>query len=84
MLHPQDFEHHYTQINGIRVHYVQAGHGPQLIVMLHEPRIRVGSALLVGPELAAGGGANLRGDGPRTLESVAVGSAAQDRVHARR
>jgi len=35
MLHPQDFEHHYAQINGIRMHYAQAGHGPQLIVMLH-------------------------------------------------
>jgi pimeloyl-ACP methyl ester carboxylesterase len=34
-LHPQDFEHHYIQINGIRMHYAQAGHGPQLLVMLH-------------------------------------------------
>ena len=35
MLHPQDFEQRYVQINGIRMHYAQAGHGPQLIVMLH-------------------------------------------------
>lgn len=35
MLHPQDFEHRYAQVNGIRMHYAQAGHGPQLVVMLH-------------------------------------------------
>jgi len=35
MLHPQDFEHHYLQVNHIRMHYAQAGHGPRLIMMLH-------------------------------------------------
>lgn len=34
-MHPQDFEHRYTHLNGIRVHYAQAGHGPQLLLMLH-------------------------------------------------
>lgn len=35
MLHPQDFEHLYVQLDGIRMHYVQAGHGPKLLVLLH-------------------------------------------------
>lgn len=30
-----DVEHHVRQINGIRMHYVQAGHGQQLVVLLH-------------------------------------------------
>lgn len=30
-----DFEHHYVQVNGIRMHYVRAGHGPKLVVLLH-------------------------------------------------
>jgi len=34
-LHPQDFEHHYVEVNGIRMHYASAGHGPRPIVMLH-------------------------------------------------
>lgn len=28
-------EHHYVQVNGIRMHYVRAGHGPKLVVLLH-------------------------------------------------
>lgn len=32
---PDDFEHRYAQINGIRMHYVQAGSGQQLVVLLH-------------------------------------------------
>ena len=35
MLHPQDFEHHYVTLNGIRMHYAQAGQGPRLLVLLH-------------------------------------------------
>lgn len=35
MLHPDDFEHHYTRVNGIRMHYVKAGSGPRLLVLLH-------------------------------------------------
>jgi len=27
--HPHDFEHHYIQVNGIRMHYASAGHGPR-------------------------------------------------------
>jgi len=33
--HPHDFEHHYIQVNGIRMHYASAGHGPRPLVMLH-------------------------------------------------
>ena len=28
-------EHHYVQVNGIRMHYVRAGHGSELVVLLH-------------------------------------------------
>jgi epoxide hydrolase 4 len=35
MLNPEDFEHHYVQLDGIRVHYVHVGHGPRLLVLLH-------------------------------------------------
>ena len=35
MLDPQDFEHHYVQLDGIRMHYVQVGHGLRLLVLLH-------------------------------------------------
>ncbi|HNP71422.1 MAG TPA: alpha/beta hydrolase [Kouleothrix sp.] len=35
MYHPQDFEHHYVSVNRIRMHYAAAGHGPELLVMLH-------------------------------------------------
>jgi epoxide hydrolase 4 len=35
MLHPQDFEQHYVQLDGIRMHYAQVGHGPKLLVLLH-------------------------------------------------
>lgn len=35
MLDPHEFAHHYANINGIRMHYVQVGYGPELIVMLH-------------------------------------------------
>ena len=35
MLNPADFEHHYVQLDGIRMHYAQAGHGPRLLVLLH-------------------------------------------------
>jgi epoxide hydrolase 4 len=34
-MQPDDFEHRYAQINGIRMHYVQAGGGDQLVVLLH-------------------------------------------------
>ncbi|GIV34446.1 MAG: epoxide hydrolase [Chitinophagales bacterium] len=30
----RDFEHHYAQVNGIRLHYVAAGNGP-LVILLH-------------------------------------------------
>jgi pimeloyl-ACP methyl ester carboxylesterase len=30
-----DMEHHYAQVNGIRMHYVKAGHGERLVVLLH-------------------------------------------------
>jgi pimeloyl-ACP methyl ester carboxylesterase len=33
--HPDDYEHRYAQINGIRMHYVQSGNGNQLVVLLH-------------------------------------------------
>jgi epoxide hydrolase 4 len=33
--HASDFTHHYTRVNGIRMHYVQAGSGPTLVVLLH-------------------------------------------------
>ena len=35
MLHPDDFAHRYIQINGIRMHYAQAGTGEQPIIFLH-------------------------------------------------
>lgn len=35
MLTPDDFEHRYLPINGFRMHYVQAGTGPRLMLMLH-------------------------------------------------
>jgi epoxide hydrolase 4 len=35
MLHPQDFDHRYIRVNGIRMHYVKAGSGKRLIVLLH-------------------------------------------------
>jgi pimeloyl-ACP methyl ester carboxylesterase len=35
MFQPQDFAHHYIEVNGIRMHYAQAGHGPRLFVLLH-------------------------------------------------
>ncbi len=34
-MQPEAFQHHYAQINGIRMHYVQAGSGNQLAVLLH-------------------------------------------------
>jgi epoxide hydrolase 4 len=34
-MHPDAFDHRYAQINGIRMHYVQAGSGEQLVVLLH-------------------------------------------------
>jgi len=33
--HPQNFDHHYVDLNRIRMHYVQAGHGRELLVLLH-------------------------------------------------
>ena len=30
-----DFDHRYIQINGIRMHYVQAGAGKRLLLLLH-------------------------------------------------
>ena len=35
MLHPQDFDHRYLRVNGIRMHYAQAGAGERLLVLLH-------------------------------------------------
>jgi pimeloyl-ACP methyl ester carboxylesterase len=35
MHEPQDLAHHYIQLDGIRMHYVQVGHGPKLLVLLH-------------------------------------------------
>jgi len=35
MLQPRDFEHHYVQLDGIRMHYAQVGHGSKLLVLLH-------------------------------------------------
>ncbi|MBK9714739.1 MAG: alpha/beta hydrolase [Kouleothrix sp.] len=35
MLRPADFEQRYVHVNGIRMHYAQAGHGPRLLVLLH-------------------------------------------------
>ncbi len=35
MPRPEDFEHRYARIDGIRMDYVQGGHGPRLIVLLH-------------------------------------------------
>lgn len=34
-MRPDDFEHRYAQINGIRMHYVHAGIGDRLAVLLH-------------------------------------------------
>jgi epoxide hydrolase 4 len=34
-MRPDDFDHRYATINGIRMHYVQAGTGDQLVVLLH-------------------------------------------------
>ena len=35
MLDPDNFDHRYIQINGIRMHYVQAGTGKRLLLLLH-------------------------------------------------
>jgi pimeloyl-ACP methyl ester carboxylesterase len=32
---PDDFHHHYAQVNGIRMHYVRAGHDDRLVLLLH-------------------------------------------------
>jgi pimeloyl-ACP methyl ester carboxylesterase len=34
-MHPDTFDHRYIRINGIRMHYVQAGEGRRLLVLLH-------------------------------------------------
>jgi pimeloyl-ACP methyl ester carboxylesterase len=34
-VNPSDFEHHFAHVNGIQMHYAQAGHGPRLLVLLH-------------------------------------------------
>lgn len=31
----EEFEHHYVQINGMRMHYVRAGSGNELVILLH-------------------------------------------------
>lgn len=31
----RDFEHHYARLNGVRFHYVRAGHGERLVLLLH-------------------------------------------------
>src|SRR5262245_50501947 len=35
ILHPNGFDHRYIRVNGIRMHYVQAGIGTRLLVLLH-------------------------------------------------
>jgi pimeloyl-ACP methyl ester carboxylesterase len=35
MTHPNTIQHHYAQVNGIRMHYVRAGAGERLVVLLH-------------------------------------------------
>jgi pimeloyl-ACP methyl ester carboxylesterase len=34
-MHPSAFDHRYIRVNGIRMHYVQAGVGGRLLVLLH-------------------------------------------------
>lgn len=34
-MHPEAFDHRYIQVNGIRMHYVRAGAGERLVVLLH-------------------------------------------------
>lgn len=35
IMRPDAFDHRYIQVNGIRIHYVQAGAGGRLLVLLH-------------------------------------------------
>lgn len=34
-MHPDDFEHGYARVNGVRFHFVRAGHGERLVLLLH-------------------------------------------------
>jgi epoxide hydrolase 4 len=34
-MHPNDFSHGYARVNGVRLHYVRAGEGERLLLLLH-------------------------------------------------